>query len=63
MEVWTPIAGSGGLTVNNGGVLLVHRSIVLYGDLSLSALGQVSIDAEVLFDVGGRDPAACPTAE
>jgi len=62
LEVWTPIAGSGGLTLNGGGLLLVHRSIVLYGNLSLSG-GQASIDAEVLFDVGSRDPADCPTGE
>lgn len=59
MEVWTPVAGSGGLTVASGGVLHVHRAMVLYGSSSVSG-GSVTVDAEVLFDVGGLDPEGCP---
>ena len=62
VEVWAPIAGSGGLTLNGGGFLLMHRSMVLYGSLVANG-GSVSIDPEVLFDVGGLSPTDCPEAE
>ena len=60
MEVWTPIAGTGDLTVGEHGVLLVHRHLSLYGQFFMDKGARIEVDEETVFDVHRFSPASCP---
>lgn len=58
MIVLTPVAGTGNLVVGANGFLVVRRHFSLYG--TLTQLGSISVDPDIMFDVGVFDAEGCP---
>ncbi len=61
MEVLAPVAGTGDLLV--AGDLNLHRHFSLYGNLTQVGGSVITIDQDVMFDVGEFDATGCPADE